>query len=167
VTLHISEAHLRAIEAHAEAHYPEEGAGLILGDEAGERREAREILPLPNRREAGERGHRYEIDPLETLAAEDQADALGLRIIGVFHSHPDHPAAPSQTDQHFAVPWYSYLITSVRSGRAHESRVWRLDESEAGMQEEELEVRPVSERLAGAPGTSVASGGNGARQEEG
>jgi len=164
VTLHISEVHLRTIEAYAEAHYPEEGAGLILGDEAGEKREAREILPLPNRREAGERGHRYEIDPLETLAAEDQADALGLKVIGVFHSHPDHPAAPSQTDLHFAVPWYSYLITSVRSGRAHETRAWRLDESEAGMQEEQLEVRPVSERRAGDPDTPVASG---AQQEEG
>ncbi|HEX9676517.1 MAG TPA: M67 family metallopeptidase [Anaerolineales bacterium] len=164
MTLHISEVHLRTIEAYAEAHYPEEGAGLILGDEAGEKREAREILPLPNRREAGERGHRYEIDPLETLAAEDQADALGLKVIGVFHSHPDHPAAPSQTDLHFAVPWYSYLITSVRSGRAHETRAWRLDESEAGMQEEQLEVRPVSERRAGDPDTPVASG---AQQEEG
>ena len=164
MTLHISEVHLQTIEAYAEAHYPEEGAGLILGDEAGEKREAREILPLPNRREAGERGHRYEIDPLETLAAEDQADALGLKVIGVFHSHPDHPAAPSQTDLHFAVPWYSYLITSVRSGRAHESRVWRLDESEAGMQEEQLEVRPVSERRAGDPDTLIASGD---QQEEG
>ena len=165
MTLHISEVHLRAIEAHAESHYPEEGAGLILGDEADERREAREILPLPNRREAGERGHRYEIDPLETLAAEDQADALGLKIIGVFHSHPDHPAAPSQTDLHFAVPWYSYLITSVRSGRAHESRVWRLDVSESGMQEEELEVRSGSERLSGDSESPVASGGNSAQQE--
>ena len=164
MTLHISEVHLRAIEAHAEAHYPEEGAGLILGDEAGERREARELLPLPNRREAVERGHRYEIDPLDTLAAEDQADALGLKVIAVFHSHPDHPAAPSQTDVHFAVPWYSYLITSVRSGRAHETRAWRLDETEAGMQEEQLEVGTVSEGLAGDPETPVASG---AQQEEG
>ena len=164
MTLHISEIHLRAIEAHAEAHYPEEGAGLILGDEAGERREARELLPLPNRREAVERGHRYEIDPLDTLAAEDQADALGLKVIAVFHSHPDHPAAPSQTDVHFAVPWYSYLITSVRSGRAHETRAWRLDETEAGMQEEQLEVGTVSEGLAGDPETPVASG---AQQEEG
>ena len=164
MTLHISEVHLRAIEAHAEAHYPEEGAGLILGDEVGERREARELLPLPNRREAGERGHRYEIDPLDTLAAEDQADALGLKVIAVFHSHPDHPAAPSQTDVHFAVPWYSYLITSVRSGRAHETRAWRLDESEAGMQEERLEVKPAAERRAGDPDTLIASG---AQQEEG
>ena len=164
MTLHISEVHLRAIEAHAEAHYPEEGAGLILGDEVGERREARELLPLPNRREAVERGHRYEIDPLDTLAAEDQADALGLKVIAVFHSHPDHPAAPSQTDVHFAVPWYSYLITSVRSGRAHETRAWRLDESEAGMQEERLEVKPAAERRAGDPDTLIASG---AQQEEG
>jgi len=87
-----------------------------------------------------------------------------LKIIGVFHSHPDHPAAPSQTDLHFAVPWYSYLITSVRSGRAHESRAWRLDPSEASMQEEPLEVRTVSEWLPGDSDTSVASG---AQQEEG
>lgn len=154
MTLLLREAQLRAIEAHAEAHYPEEGAGLILGEEAGERRQAREIVPLPNRRGAGERGHRYQIDPLDTLAAEDQADALGLQIIGVFHSHPDHSAAPSQTDLHFAVPWYSYLITSVRNGRAQETRAWRLNEGETDMQEELLEVRVEAPR-DGRPGGAL------------
>jgi proteasome lid subunit RPN8/RPN11 len=159
LTLQITEAQLRAIEAHAEAHYPEEGAGLILGAESGDWREARVILPLANRQEPGQRGRRYQIDPLDTLAAEDQADSLGLQVIGVFHSHPDHPAAPSQTDLHFAVPWYSYLITSVRSGRAQESRAWRMDQDAAGITEEPLEVQ------AAAAGDPHGTPGSGAGQE--
>lgn len=158
MTLQISAAQLRAIEAHAEAHYPEEGAGLILGEERGDRRAARVILPLANRQDTGQRGRRYQIDPLDTLAAEDQADSLGLQIIGVFHSHPDHPAAPSQTDLHFAVPWYSYLITSVRSGRAKESRAWRMDEAEAGILEEPLEVLAGDPRGASGLGEGQEAG---------
>lgn len=155
----VSQAMLDLMQAHGESHYPEEAAGLILGEQSGERREARQILPLENRREDGARGHRYQIDPLDTLAAEDRADSLGLQIIGVFHSHPDHPAEPSQTDLFYAVPWYSYLITSVRGGRAQETRAWRLDQTESAFVEEPMEVLPRAESEAPRPGEP------GARQE--
>ncbi len=131
---------LEAIWRHGEQAYPEEGAGLLLGDQDGERRYVRVIRPVDNRWEAGGRSRRYQIDPKDILAAEDLADELGLEIIGVFHSHPDHPAQPSETDLHFAVPWYSYLITSVHLGKALESRVWRLEEGSEQMSEEQLLV---------------------------
>ena len=77
-----------------EALYPEEGAGLLLGLIEGDHRKARRVLPMPNHFEPNERGHRYRLDPQETLQAEQLAEQLGLEVIGVFHSHPDHPPAP-------------------------------------------------------------------------
>jgi proteasome lid subunit RPN8/RPN11 len=74
------------------------------------------------------------------MAAEDEAEALGLDVVGVFHSHPDHPAEASETDREWALPWFSYLITSVRSGRAAESRSWRLVDDRSIMIEEPLLV---------------------------
>ncbi len=131
---------LADIWRHGEQSYPEEGAGLILGRRQGEARSAEVIKPVDNQWEAPGRTRRYQIDPRDVLAAEDQADDLGLEIIGVFHSHPDHPAMPSATDLHFAVPWYSYLITSVHLGKALESRAWRLDQESESLVEEQLLV---------------------------
>ena len=68
------------------------------------------------------------ITPQDMIKAEDIADGLDLEIIGIFHSHPDHPARPSEFDRDSALPWYSYLITSVRKQIAQESRSWRLTE---------------------------------------
>lgn len=128
------------IHGHGEKLYPEEGAGLILGTAWGEGREVRQILPMANHFEADSRSHRYRLDPREILQAEELADQLGLEVIGVFHSHPDHPPAPSQYDLDWAVPWYVYLITSVQRGAASESRVWRMLEDHSRMIEEALEI---------------------------
>ncbi len=128
------------IHAHGEALYPEEGAGLLLGLIEGDHREARRVLPMPNHFEPNERGHRYRLDPQETLQAEQLAEQLGLVVIGVFHSHPDHPPAPSQYDLEWAVPWFVYLITSVEDGAASDSRVWRMLEDHSRMVEEVLKI---------------------------
>ncbi len=128
------------IHAHGEALYPEEGAGLLLGSIDGDHREARRVLPMPNHFEPDERGHRYRLDPQETLQAEQLAEQLGLEVIGVFHSHPDHPPAPSQYDLEWAVPWFVYLITSVVDGAASISRVWRMMEDHSRMVEEVLKI---------------------------
>jgi len=129
------------IHAHGEALYPEEGAGLLLGLIEGDHREARRVLPMPNHFEPNERGHRYRLDPQETLQAEQLAEQLGLEVIGVFHSHPDHPPAPSQYDLEWAVPWFVYLITSVENGSASDSRVWRMLENHSRMVEEVLKIK--------------------------
>jgi proteasome lid subunit RPN8/RPN11 len=126
VSLLLSPDLARALESRGEAAYPEEGAGLILGHVDGERRQATQLLPLPNRSPEASRQRRYSLDARDLMQAEDEAERLGLEILGVYHSHPDHPARPSETDLELALPWYCYVITSVERGRAGESAAWRL-----------------------------------------
>jgi proteasome lid subunit RPN8/RPN11 len=73
------------------------------------------------------------------LSAEKLAESKGLEVVGVFHSHPDHPARPSDTDREWALPWYSYVITSVESGEAQRTSSWRLKEDRSGFQKERIE----------------------------
>ncbi len=127
---------LAQIQAHGEAHYPEEGAGFLLGHAQGEVRQVSRLLPLTNAREAEARRTRYLIGPQDLLRGELEAERQGLELVGVFHSHPDHPALPSEFDRQWALPWFSYLITSVRGSKAAESRSWRLDEDRQGFSEE-------------------------------
>jgi proteasome lid subunit RPN8/RPN11 len=129
---------LRAIQAHGEEAYPEEGAGLLLGQMNGEHSQAKAIFPLTNAREPAARHNRYLITPQDMLRGEQEALRLGLEVIGVFHSHPDHPNQPSQFDQEWALPWYSYVITSVQSGKAVGSRSWKLLEDRSGFEEESI-----------------------------
>jgi proteasome lid subunit RPN8/RPN11 len=132
---------LKQIHMNGEAAYPEEGAGLILGVVDGERKQARTIMEFENAREVEARHNRYLIAPLEILRGEQQAARLGLDILGVFHSHPDHPNRPSEYDREFAIPWYSYVITSVNSGKAVESRSWLLSEDRSTFTEEYIEIK--------------------------
>jgi proteasome lid subunit RPN8/RPN11 len=127
---------LDKIHAHGEDAYPEEGAGFLLG--ADERVE--EIVPLPNAREETARHNRYLITPQDYLKAEKTADHLGLSLIGVFHSHPDHPNDPSEFDREWAQPFFSYIITSVNEGRAIESRAWKLTEDRSEFVAEEIQI---------------------------
>jgi proteasome lid subunit RPN8/RPN11 len=140
MTIEISEALMKQIHANGEAAYPEEGAGLLLGEVQDERRLARLILPLVNSREADARHNRYLITPQDMLRSEQQAAKLGLDILGIFHSHPDHPNRPSEFDREWAIPWYSYLITSVNAGQAVDSRSWRLSEDRLDFEEENIEI---------------------------
>lgn len=138
---------LAAIEREGEAAYPEEAAGLILGRD-GEVRRADRLAPLPNTWEAGERRRRYRIDPLALLRVELEAEAEGLAVIGVYHSHPDHPPVASQTDLAWAAPWFVYVITAVVHGRAGASRAWRLADDRAGMLEVEIEGGHAAQEAA-------------------
>jgi proteasome lid subunit RPN8/RPN11 len=76
------------------------------------------------------------------MSAEQEAESLGLDLIGVFHSHPDHPAVASEFDLEWALPWFSYLITAVQHGRARQSRSWRLDDDRTQMCEEAITITP-------------------------
>lgn len=138
--LHISRELMKSIRDHAEESYPEEGAGILLGAEAGGRREVRVILPFNNQFEPGQRSRRYLITPQDMLQAEQMADRKGLDVIGVFHSHPDHPPRPSDFDLEWALPWYSYLITSVQAGQATETRGWQLKDDRSSMLEQEIDI---------------------------
>ena len=91
-----------------------------------------------NRFEIGSRRRRYAIDPKEMLEAEDEVEKMGIDIVGIFHSHPDHPPRPSEFDLAWAMPWFSYIITSVSQGKAVESRSWRLSDDRSSFIEEQL-----------------------------
>ena len=130
---------LEKIHVHGEQAYPEEGAGFLLGEENGVR-DVQTIFPLTNSREDSARHNRYLITPEDYLKAELEADKLGLSLLGVFHSHPDHPNRPSEFDREWAQPFFSYIITSVQSGKAIESRSWRLLEDRSQFVEEEIQT---------------------------
>jgi proteasome lid subunit RPN8/RPN11 len=146
MTLAISQELLDQIHAHGEQAYPEEGAGFLIGDEG----KVEHILTLQNAREAEARHNRFLITPEDYLKAELTADKLGLSLIGVFHSHPDHPNRPSEYDREWAQPFFSYIITTVNVGKAIESRSWRLLEDRSRFEEEEINIYvSLSRRDAG------------------
>lgn len=140
--LEIPEVLLNLIHNNGQAAYPEEGAGLLLGVVDDERKQVKSILELPNAREDSARHNRYLITAQDMLAGEQQAMDQGLEILGVFHSHPDHPNRPSEFDREWAMPWFSYVITSVNDGKAVESRSWQLSEDRASFIEEQLINKP-------------------------
>jgi len=130
-----------AIRRHLERAYPEEAAGLLLGtaDGADKRRVVR-ALPVDNRWEGSDRVRRYTIDPRDLMRAEDEANRDGLTVIGIFHSHPDHPPRPSTFDLEQGLPFYTYLITRVDGGSAVETRAWRLADDRLRFDEESLVI---------------------------
>lgn len=117
---------LQGIEAHGEKTYPNEGAGFLFGQEDGEQLFIEAIDPVENRRESEAQFNRYEVSPEDFIQAETKAAQLGLDLIGVFHSHPDHPAQPSQFDLDHAMPNFCYLISAIEGGQAKITRAWRL-----------------------------------------
>jgi proteasome lid subunit RPN8/RPN11 len=129
---------LRAIEAHGEAAYPNEGAGFMLGRANGDTVVVESLLPLDNKRESEAQHNRYELTAQDFDQAEQVADDQGVELVGVFHSHPDHPAQPSVFDRDHALPNFSYLITKIAGGKAEVTRAWRLRDDHAAFDEEEL-----------------------------
>ncbi len=130
---------LLSIHTHGEAAYPNEGAGLLLGQAADGAKTVVDILPLDNEWEAGEQYHRYLITPQDMLRGENEAARRGLDVIGIFHSHPDHVAEPSNMDRDWALPWFSYVITSVQKAKAVASRSWLLRDDRTAFDEETIQ----------------------------
>jgi proteasome lid subunit RPN8/RPN11 len=130
------------IRAHGLETYPHECCGALLGkDGDSEENSPREILsvfPLVNQREDSPR-NRFAVSPRDVIAAEREAAARELHVVGWYHSHPDHPARPSEYDREHAWPWYSYIIVSVQQGVPKEMRSWRLQEDRTKYAEEEIE----------------------------
>ena len=138
MSLILSKQVLAQIHTHGEASYPEEGAGFLLGSDEDQQRVVSQIFTTENAREDTARHNRYLVTPEDYLEAEITAERLGLDLMGVFHSHPDHPNRPSEFDREWAQPFFSYVITSVNKGKAVESRCWRLSEDRSKFEEEEI-----------------------------
>jgi proteasome lid subunit RPN8/RPN11 len=129
------------IRAEAERAYPYECCGLVLGERGcpdGEPRRISGAVALDNAREGEARRRRFVIGPEDFLRAEREALASGLEVLGIYHSHPDHPSEPSGYDLSHALPFYSYLIVSVGGGRAGELTSWRLEADRASFAPERV-----------------------------
>ena len=105
--------------------YPRETCGLLVGRELPDGAEVERVVPARNRDEQRARD-RYLLDPDDHLRAENEARAIGRVVVGVWHSHPDHPAQPSETDRAGAWEGWAYLIASVTPQGVAELRSWRL-----------------------------------------
>jgi proteasome lid subunit RPN8/RPN11 len=137
--LQISKDVLRRIYAHMEETYPHECCGLIIGTMKGKLRVAETSRRCGNLNT--ERAvDRYELDPQDMLAVQKEFQDGPLDIIGIYHSHPDHPSRPSQFDTDHAWPGWSYMIASVVHGKVTGAQSWELNESERRFDEEPMEI---------------------------
>lgn len=125
---------------HARRAAPEECCGLLLGSHTGERIVICEIHPTTNVW-AGDRGHRYEIDPRAHLNLQRDARARGVEIVGYYHSHPDAPPVPSAFDTGRAWEQVLYLIVSPAASEQPPIRAWVFDENAAEWSEAMIACR--------------------------
>jgi proteasome lid subunit RPN8/RPN11 len=134
--LKVREEMYKRIHAHGAETYPHECCGALLGRDGDGTREVVDLMPLENQRNDSPR-NRFEITPEDFRLAEKTAREKKLELIGWYHSHPDHPARPSEFDREHAWPWYSYIIVSVQKGEAGDTTSWRLND-DRGAYEPEL-----------------------------
>ena len=125
------------IHDHAKETYPEECSGVIVGMDTGEMKVVVGVWRAENTHE-DERSRRFLIDPLIYMKLEQQANERDMDVLGIYHSHPDHPAEPSEYDREHAWPNFSYIIASVNSEQVEDMRSWVLKEDRSGYDEEPI-----------------------------
>jgi proteasome lid subunit RPN8/RPN11 len=142
----------KKIRDHGAETYPHECCGALLGrdldpgvssDPGAAKLPTREIValhPLVNRRDDSPR-NRFSVTSDDVREAEKAATEKGIEVVGWYHSHPDHPAAPSEYDRDHAWPWYSYIIVSVATGQPQDMTSWRLSDDRSQFTCEALEIR--------------------------
>jgi proteasome lid subunit RPN8/RPN11 len=149
--LQVNWEQIEQIKAHAEKTYPEECCGLLVGKIERQQKRLQKILWEAIATEnswndeselaklsktPGSKRDRFSIAPSVLLKWQKEARDRHLSIIGIYHSHPDHAAIPSEFDRAIAWQQYSYIIVSVREGRAIDFRSWAIDETHRFQPEE-------------------------------
>lgn len=135
-----------AMKIQAQETYPEECCGLLLGVQTSQAKIVRRIYPTPNSWQpqlwqnldtvGASRRNRFSIDPLVLLQGQKDARQEQLDIIGIYHSHPDHPAIPSEFDRAIAHQIYSYVILSVNCQAVTKLSSWVLNQASQFQSEE-------------------------------
>jgi proteasome lid subunit RPN8/RPN11 len=123
------------IREHAAATYPDECCGALIGSDTGDLIDVVDMKPLPNVTDEGPR-RRFRVSAEDYRLSEVYASQAGADLLGFYHSHPDHPAQPSQYDLDHAWPNFSYVIVSVAGGRPTDLRSWRLKADRSAFVEE-------------------------------
>ena len=139
--LKLTQEQLEVIRNHGSRDYPNECCGILLGHSHDQLKEVADVVPLKNLRQEPERAqailpvdspaaeserNRFLIDPKDQIRVEKEARMRGLEVVGYYHSHPDHPARPSDYDRDHGWPWYSYVIITIQQGKAGELNSWVL-----------------------------------------
>ena len=137
--LRLSPAQDAQIRAEGAAMYPNECCGIIYGHERGEERIVSRLEAVENVFDETERYHRFSISGAQLMNAEKSAGERNELVLGFYHSHPDHPARPSEYDREHAWPFYSYVIVAVEKGETAAMTSWQLDE-----ETEKFEVQSVA-----------------------
>lgn len=127
------------IHMHGEQEYPNECCGLLIGRFADGTKTVIEVQPISNARETVAKHNRFLIRPEDLMRGERYARSKELDVIGFYHSHPDHPAIPSQYDLEHAWPVYSYIVLAVHGGRSQDMRSWELRPDRAAFEEEGIQ----------------------------
>jgi proteasome lid subunit RPN8/RPN11 len=110
-----------AIRNHGVETYPNECCGALIGTGGV----VSHVAPLPNTTDEGAR-RRFLIRPSDYKFVEGEATRLNQELLGFYHSHPDHPARPSQYDLDHAFPFFWYVIVSIQQSQPERMTVWRL-----------------------------------------
>lgn len=139
MAIELPQQQIERIREHGQETYPNECCGVLLGKEQDGRKVVLEILPLKNARDDSPR-NRFLILPEDILHSDREARRRGLEIVGFYHSHPDHPARPSEFDREHAWPWYTYLILAVEKGHPEELTGWLLSDDRSSFSPEEMRV---------------------------
>lgn len=141
-TLNIDQQALEVMQKHAEATYPNECVGFFYGKEDDTTRYIELAVEVPNSKE-GDQRRRFEVHPRDYMKAERYALENDTTLLGVYHSHPEHPAIPSEHDLKVAQPFFSYVIVSVKSGKSVKTRSWQLNEQNTFVEEVILEEEAI------------------------
>jgi proteasome lid subunit RPN8/RPN11 len=135
----VSRAEVERMLAHVRAGYPKEACGALVG----RGRDVHRVAPLENR-ETEKPQVRYAIDPKDLVSLDREARGQGLEIVGYFHSHPDHPARPSETDRQRAAESLSdgvyHIVVGVEAGQRTNPTAWVFREAAGAFEPEPLEV---------------------------
>jgi len=117
---------LALMQSHALNTFPYECCGFFYGSTEEGRIRVREARPVANSKE-GDQRRRFEVAPLDYMQAERYALLQNTELLGIYHSHPLHPAIPSEHDLKQALPNFSYIILAVEEEEVKALRSWRLD----------------------------------------
>jgi proteasome lid subunit RPN8/RPN11 len=126
------------IRAHAVQDFPYECCGVMLGSVEGDTKTVHALKAIQNEHADGHE-RRYLISPDEMFRLDREARAGGYKILGFYHSHPNHPARPSIYDRDWAWPWYSYIIVSSKSGGTEQMTSWCLKDDSSAFTAERIE----------------------------
>ncbi|MCL2197217.1 MAG: M67 family metallopeptidase [Treponema sp.] len=137
--LNLFPEHEKIIRAEGESAYPNECCGILIGeiDDNGVKT-VKYTEAIRNAREYKEQYHRFLITPEDMMQAEQTARKRKLDVIGFYHSHPDHPAMPSDYDKEHALPFYSYIIVSIMQRKSDELTSWELTADRKNFESENI-----------------------------